>query len=703
MKKILTFATALCATMLTIFSNNVTAQSVTMTQDTAYGGQMKYYTKATVTVPADSSVSFRNIWGFNPTFNPLSQGVAWSTYHNTDTVTKTLHLFDSVPMTFIGTYVTKWEYQSTGDTTSHFTVPMPVTITPVKVDPEITTNTVTSTTNGAAVTFNYNTGYDNPAQVKVLLSLGDTTLANPSLQNTTISVVDSGIASWNPTGYPANYIASFKLIIKTTVGSDTTEKRWFKVLPSNAQWVSAVDSFGVTDTSITARAQVICNSTVTVRAHIAYFNQSSLYHIDQTITGTGIAMPVYATFSPLTASTDYHVWFEIVGGAVGVKTKITTAATVYTFKVTTDSVKTVSGKVRVYGTVTVPSGQTAQVGAMRALGTDINFNVALDASPLQTFTQGVGQFFYDFTISSSDIFGYKVYGYSSGGGYVDGVRIPYGLVVVGDTTKPTVTMFDTVSVTSTTADVVFTASDNVGVTQFLLQKNGTVVATLLSSQSSYSFTGLTANTTYTLGLQAKDDAGNLSLLQTIVITTDATGTTGTAATLTSIPAQVCFTGNGWTPLTVNGVNFAQGATFSVNYYDGQLNDVGTVTWLSSGQVQARIWDAHTYDSVDVTIINPNANVSNTLRTKVVFCTGINDTEATREEGAVLTAFPNPCTDVITINVGLQADYIVATLMGQEVQRGHLLKGENQLSLQQLPAGVYIMKTSTGLTKKIVKQ
>lgn len=697
MKKIFTSVFALCAFFATI---SVNAQTISW--DTAYGGQMKYYVKAKLIIPANDTLNVRNIWGFNSSFVPFNSGLNWTQYV-ADATADTINIVDSVAMSTTGVYSTIWEFQPSGDTVHRTPYPWPVTIVPVVIVPTIALNTVTSTTTGAIATFNYHTGFAATANVKLLLSLGDTSFSNPVLQNQVLTVSDSGTASWTFAGYPANYLASFKLITNNPVGSDTTAKGWFKVLPSNAQWVGAVDSFGVTDQTIYARAQVICNGTVTVRAHIALFNQSSFYHIDQTITGSGMAIPVYALFAGLSNPTDYHVWFEIVGGAVGVKTKITTTPPVYTFNVTTDSVKTVSGNVRVYGTVTVPSGQTAQVGAMRSAGTDINFTIALDASPMQNFTQGVSQFTYDFQNVPQGVYGYKVYGYASGGGYVDGARIPYGLVIVGDTTKPTVTMFDTVSVSATSADVVFTATDNVGVTQFLLQKNGTVVATLPNSQPSYVFTGLTANTTYTLGLQAKDDAGNLSTLQIITITTDATGTVGTAATLTSVPASVCFTGTGWVPLTINGANFQQGATYSINYYDGQPNDVGTVTWLSQGQVQARIWDAHTYDSVDVTIINPNAGVSNTLRTKVVFCTGIND-EATREEGAVLTAFPNPFYDVVTVTVGLKADYTVTTIMGQEVASGQLQKDDNTIhQFSQLPAGVYIVKTSTGLHKKIVKQ
>ena len=52
------------------------------------------------------------------------------------------------------------------------------------------------------------------------------------------------------------------------------------------------------------------------------------------------------------------------------------------------------------------------------------------------------------------------------------------------------------------------STDNVGVTGYRLFLNGTQVGT--SSSTSYSFTGLTCGTSYTLGVAAYDAAGNVS-------------------------------------------------------------------------------------------------------------------------------------------------------------------------------------------------
>lgn len=63
------------------------------------------------------------------------------------------------------------------------------------------------------------------------------------------------------------------------------------------------------------------------------------------------------------------------------------------------------------------------------------------------------------------------------------------------------------------------SSDNVGVAQYELLLNGTLVASVTSP--GYSFTGLAASTAYTLAVRARDQAGNLSTLATLSASTAA--------------------------------------------------------------------------------------------------------------------------------------------------------------------------------------
>ena len=70
-----------------------------------------------------------------------------------------------------------------------------------------------------------------------------------------------------------------------------------------------------------------------------------------------------------------------------------------------------------------------------------------------------------------------------------------------------------VGATQTSLTMGWSAStDNVGVTGYDVYRNGTKIATTGSSATSYTYTALTCNTTYTVGLVAFDAAGNRSNL-----------------------------------------------------------------------------------------------------------------------------------------------------------------------------------------------
>ncbi len=693
----------LLTVLIALFTNFANAQSIQ--QDAASGGQMLYTTTATAIIPDSTSVRVRNMWGFNPNFNPFS-ATSWDTITNTSALADTIVLNDTVSMPTTGNYFVRWELQVLGDTVSQYSGPMPVTVVPVIVLPQVERNTNTATTTGGIQTLDYHAGFDN-AQLKVLLSLGDTSFLNPVLQSGTVQLTDSGTYTYTFSGYPANYVFSYKFILSNTVGSDTTTKGWIKVLPSNALWVGQVDSFGVTHNTISTRTQVICNSSQVLRTYIAYHNQNTpIDSVDQVVNGFGFVIATYANFAGLLPVTGYDVWSTFVGtSTVGVRRFITTTSPIVPFTITTDSVKTVGGNVRVYGTVTVPSGQTASVGAMRTSATDINFDFPIESPPFSsTFSQGLHTFTYDFVnVPAGTPYRYKVYGLC-GNDYLDNDAgsILHTFVSAGDTVAPVFTMFDTVSVTTTTVSIVFTATDSVGVISFVVTKNGAWEANLLPSQNSYTFTGLTANTTYTFTIQAYDDAGNPSVLQVITVTTDVAGTSNTTATLTSITYPVCFGSQGWVLIDVYGSNFVSGAMYTADYHDGQPNDEDTVQFVSTSHVKVWIWNNYLYSNVEYTITNPGTNTSNSLVTSVVQCGTTGISEANRSNRNLLMVFPNPVVDVTTVEVAKATEYNIYSLDGSLVQMGYLHLGQNTINLQSLAPGVYLMGTTSNLKTKIVK-
>jgi bacillolysin len=103
-------------------------------------------------------------------------------------------------------------------------------------------------------------------------------------------------------------------------------------------------------------------------------------------------------------------------------------------------------------------------------------------------------------------------------GEVEDYTVTFG-AVVPDTQAPTApTSLTAASITQTTFTLGWTAStDNVGVTGYEIYQNGTLKGT--STTTSFNVTGLTAATTYSFTVKAKDAAGNISNASTALSVT----------------------------------------------------------------------------------------------------------------------------------------------------------------------------------------
>ncbi|WP_103072668.1 fibronectin type III domain-containing protein, partial [Aquimarina sediminis] len=118
---------------------------------------------------------------------------------------------------------------------------------------------------------------------------------------------------------------------------------------------------------------------------------------------------------------------------------------------------------------------------------------------------------------------------------IDNIKI---ISTVADTQAPSVPTNVTASnIGATSADLTWTAStDNVGVTAYEIFQGATSIGT--STTTNYTVTGLTANTTYSFTVKAKDAAGNVSASSTAVsvTTTSTPGCTG----ITTFPYSESF-------------------------------------------------------------------------------------------------------------------------------------------------------------------
>jgi gliding motility-associated-like protein len=177
--------------------------------------------------------------------------------------------------------------------------------------------------------------------------------------------------------------------------------------------------------------------------------------------------------------------------------------------------------------------------------------------------------------------------------------------IVADTQKPTAPSgLSSESVTSSSFTLKWNAStDNVGVTGYEVFKDGTLLGTTTSL--TYNVTGLTAGTTYSMTVRAKDAAGNYSDLSTALsVTTTAaptytvTFTVKDAANALVSGASVSFKGQ-TVASNASGVasftNVAPGTNLPYSATKTGFNDeAGTVTVTSANVAQNIVLTAPTY-------------------------------------------------------------------------------------------------------------
>nr|WP_210658659.1 fibronectin type III domain-containing protein [Paenibacillus lignilyticus] len=190
------------------------------------------------------------------------------------------------------------------------------------------------------------------------------------------------------------------------------------------------------------------------------------------------------------------------------------------------------------------SGQTVRLGVKNYGGSDTYQENTTTSWVNKTFTFTTGA-----ANTSATIYGLK----PTTGGYafVDDVMMSATTALSGsDTTAPSApTSLAVASVTDTTASLTWTAStDNVGVTGYIVYRNGVQVGT--PTGTGFTDTGLTASTTYTYTVKATDAATNLSAASSSVNATTSAGSSGysenfESTTIGQMPA-------GWTVNTAGG-------------------------------------------------------------------------------------------------------------------------------------------------------
>jgi chitodextrinase len=320
-----------------------------------------------------------------------------------------------------------------------------------------------------------------------------------------------------------------------------------------------------------------------------------------------------------------------------------------------------------------------------------------------------------------------------------------------DTTAPTAPTLTASGTTSTTTNLSWTAAtDNVAVTGYDVYRNGVLLASTTTA-TTYAVTGLTAATTYTFTVKAKDAAGNASLASnTVSVTTSAVTISYCASTSNSTAdekiGKVVFgtisntsTGTAgyenFTTLSTNAVRgtaytititpswtatkFKEGYAVFIDYNgDGDFADAGETVWTKAASTTTPVSGTFTIPAT-ATLGATRMRVSmkyNAIPTSCEtmaygqvedYTVNISLTaKATNENSLNFSLYPNPVKgEVLSIaNLDTAATFTIYNLMGQEVSKGTI--ENNTIMVGNLRTGTYLLEVSSEngtTTKRFIKE
>jgi hypothetical protein len=284
-----------------------------------------------------------------------------------------------------------------------------------------------------------------------------------------------------------------------------------------------------------------------------------------------------------------------------------------------------------------------------------------------------------------------------------------------DTQPPTApTNFAASGITQTSANLSWTASaDNVGVTGYDILVNSVLNGS--SATTSYSLTGLTAATVYTVSVRAKDAAGNLSTLSTTTVTTLNAGCTNTTLTLVldDYPAETS-----WTIKNAGGTTVASGGPYSSTQ---KRNAITSVNCLAAACYTFTINDSYgdgiccTYGPGSYTLKDASgttlaSGASFTSSATHNFCLGSGKDARGEQydiaEDGETTVFPNPVRTHLSVHVPGAIIHRMDILTANGMNKKSVITDGQNVDVSELAPGMYVLslKTDKGIAiKKFVKE
>ena len=334
----------------------------------------------------------------------------------------------------------------------------------------------------------------------------------------------------------------------------------------------------------------------------------------------------------------------------------------------------------------------------------------------------------------------------------------FSTLSAADTVAPSVpTNLVASGTTSTSTNLSWTAStDNIAVTGYDIYQGGVLKGS--STTTSFAVTGLTASTTYSFTVRAKDSAGNVSATSSAVsVTTTSTtvtyctskgnsvvdeyidyvalngmtNTTGANAGYANFSAtkiaplpygsntitfSAGFTGSAYTEYWAVWIDYNKNGTFEStekvvsgsSSSSGNLTGTFTVpTTALAGQTRMRVQmkynaaptacETFSYGEVEDYTVNVGSSTVNSVAQGIEIAEEANIYD--------MEVFPNPTEGTINVQMldNRSVSYKVTNLMGQTLKAGKL---NQEINVTDLASGIYILEVNDGhksISKKFAKK
>ena len=230
------------------------------------------------------------------------------------------------------------------------------------------------------------------------------------------------------------------------------------------------------------------------------------------------------------------------------------------------------------------------------------------------------------------------------------------------------------------------STDNLGVVAgYMVFLDGDSVG--VTADTSYTFTGLTAGTEYTLAVAAFDPAGNRSAQAQVTLRTMDSSAPSVPSGLTAVPAETAITLS-WTASTDN-VGVVRYVVFLNGDSAGATADTSYIfTGLTAGTEYAL--------AVSATDAAGNCSEQAQVTATTTTATGV---QQVGKDNAI--AYPNPFGSYLVVQAAAGGEVIIYNLQGQVALRANVGAGSNRIGTSALPQGVYIVRCGA-LSQLLVK-